>query len=82
MNFGKKINEIGSKLAIMETELDLLMEMDYLEQDKIDKIKQEHTLLGNELIDLERVMKNRIWQQCGLERYKEFEKSFNSFEKE
>ena len=82
MNFSKKISKIGSKLAIIEAELDLLMEMDDPDPDKIDKIKQEHMLIGNELVDLERVMKNRIWQQCGLERYKEFEKSFNSFEKE
>ena len=80
MNFSKKINKIGNKLAIIEIELDLLMEMDDLDSDKIDKIKQEHTLLGNELVDIERVMKNRIWQQCGIEKYKEFEKRFNSFE--
>lgn len=83
MNFSKKISKIGRKLAVMEMELDLLIEMDCPTSERIDEIKKEHTQLGNELIDLERLMKNRIWQKYGLDKYRELILSDNlGFEEE
>ena len=74
MNYGKRIARLSNELAKIQRELDILLEMDSPPGDRVERVKAAHAEVGTELEDLDRIMKNRMFQEHGIDYYKEFER--------